>query len=968
MAEGFSSADIAKLERAISEASALLARQEEIVKKVLDAEIDIGNVRIAKLEKFFDVYSDKLDSVVARKASKISDTLLILEKQATESFTAATANLEEAQDKLNAMSNNQGKQNNASVQDTVSADKRGALGTADEAVNEGAASKLEWALDSKKSIADMLADIEKGTTAAIIDQGQIKEAQEKRLKEYQETRGKAALDLENTLIALAASKHQTQEEAAEIAQASRIARIQEAAGAELAAQELLNQAKANADSGSAAETAGLLARKKAAEDTQKSIKQLEEQRIKFITEEELKLKRKNHRALTEEELAALVERADKEFEINAENIQKLNDLRDKEEAESLKAKQKQQVQDASRLIAQATALTGFSADNSVLDRLKTLEKVVDSEEKRGVSRVEGTIDVAVKALASLAQQLEIKIDDIASNKGLVDTRLQGSSREQFMGSYWDQLVRDMTSVGAINPFFKQETFANKIKAMVDAGIAHNLEQRAFLATISDKIATTFNATDSTLLRLIRIQQEDSTAGRLGMESALNAFLNNMYENTEYLKGVAESVRGSLQEMEALMDGVAATEVEYQVQKWMGSLYSVGMSQNAVQGIAGALGQIAAGQIEGLTSNGAGNLLIMAANDAGIPIADILTKGITSEETNTLLQAAVNYLADLAEASGDNKVIQQQLATVFGVKASDLKAAVNLTTKDTVNNIYQNSLTYDSMLGRLNDMAGSMWKRTSIAEMMTNIWANGQYSLAGSMASNPISYFIYKMATVLDDTAGGIAIPAISAMGSGVDLETTVADLMRVAALSTGILGSLEPMVSGLGNSFSGRAMLEELGIKSGVKLSVTPRGTGEGLYRDIGGGTKSTSGSGYVGNASGSDIKNSTLQEAEDSKKKQMIEAQEEASVNQIDTINTTVLKIYELLDDVVHGSGSLRVKVEGYGLTKAGTGGAQGGVSGILNSGSGGNVSYSTSGSGVLTGNGTALNGSVDFGGWTTL
>ena len=91
-------------------------------------------------------------------------------------------------------------------------------------------------------------------------------------------------------------------------------------------------------------------------------------------------------------------------------------------------------------------------------------------------------------------------------------------------------------------------------------------QRAFLQTISDKIANTFNAADGTLLRLIRIQQQDSTAGRLGMESALNAFLNNMYETSEYLNGIAESVRGSLEEAQALMGAAQATELEWQVQK------------------------------------------------------------------------------------------------------------------------------------------------------------------------------------------------------------------------------------------------------------------------------------------------------------------------------------------------------------------------------------------------------------------
>ena len=45
--------------------------------------------------------------------------------------------------------------------------------------------------------------------------------------------------------------------------------------------------------------------------------------------------------------------------------------------------------------------------------------------------------------------------------------------------------------------------------MVGKGIAFNVEQRAFLDTISEKIATTFEATDASLLKLVRIQQADS---------------------------------------------------------------------------------------------------------------------------------------------------------------------------------------------------------------------------------------------------------------------------------------------------------------------------------------------------------------------------------------------------------------------------------------------------------------------------
>jgi hypothetical protein len=556
----------------------------------------------------------------------------------------------------------------------------------------------------------------------------------------------------------------------------------------------------------------------------------------------------------------------------------------------------------------------------------------------------------------------------------------------------------MMSVGAVTPFFRQENFANNIRELVSKGISFDLKQRAFLMTIQEKIANTFNVADGTLLRLIRIQQEDSTAGRLGMESALNSFLNEMYETTEYLTDVAASVRGSLEEMEALMSGAAATEVEYQVQKWMGSLYSVGMSQNAVTSISNALGQIASGQVDALTNGGAGNLLVMAANDAGISIADILTDGLNAKDTNKLLQATVNYLAEIAESSKDNNVVQQQLADVFGVKASDLRAATNLVKPGTTNDIFETYKTYDNMLKQLNDMAGTMYQRTSIGEMMTNIWENGQYSISSSMANNPVSYLIYKLAGLLDDAVGGIDLPFINVMGFGVDLNTTVADLMRVASVGAGVLGSLGPMISGLASSFSGQSMLSKMGIGKGSGLQVTPRGgdgvgggggAGGGL---VGGGNETTSGSGYVGNGSGSDVKNSTIQESEDSKKQQMIEAKEEEPANQVDVLNTTVIKIYELLDSVSRGSKTLRVRVDNYGLTGSSSTGSQGGVDGLLNSGAnnsgslGGNsslggsselsgsVSSGSSGTGsVSSGNGSAASSganssAIDLGGWTMM
>ena len=96
---------------------------------------------------------------------------------------------------------------------------------------------------------------------------------------------------------------------------------------------------------------------------------------------------------------------------------------------------------------------------------------------------------------------------------------------------------------------------------------------------------------------------------------------------------------------------------------MGSLYSVGMSHDAVQGIAGALGQLSAGDISGLNGTGYGNLLVMAANNAGLSLADILQKGLDESSTNTLMQAMVSYLSTIANETAGSRVVQQQLAKV-----------------------------------------------------------------------------------------------------------------------------------------------------------------------------------------------------------------------------------------------------------------------------------------------------------------
>ena len=147
------------------------------------------------------------------------------------------------------------------------------------------------------------------------------------------------------------------------------------------------------------------------------------------------------------------------------------------------------------------------------------------------------------------------------------------------------------------------------------------------------------------------------------------------------------------------------------------MYSVGMSQEAVQGLGGVIGKLASGQIDAITNGGQGNLVIMAANQAGLSVADILNNGLDSQTTNELMNAMVDYLAKIAKDAGDSKVIQQQMASVYGMTASDLKAAANLSSSRSA--ITRDGLTYSGAINNLYSMANSMYARTSLGEMMTN---------------------------------------------------------------------------------------------------------------------------------------------------------------------------------------------------------------------------------------------------------
>lgn len=337
--------------------------------------------------------------------------------------------------------------------------------------------------------------------------------------------------------------------------------------------------------------------------------------------------------------------------------------------------------------------------------------------------------------------------------------------------------------------------------------------------------------------------------------------------------------------------------------------SVGMSDAAVQNIAGTLGKIAAGQLDGVTGGGTSNLVMMAASNAGLSIADMLADGLDDSNTNKLMNSMVDYLAKIYNQAGDSKIIQQQFADVYGLTASDLKAIANLSTS--ASTVARDGLTYSGAMGRLNSMANSMYKRTSTGELLGNAFDNLKYSMSAGIASSPALYATYKLGSLLKGTTGGISIPSIMAMGSGVDLNTTVADLMMAGALGGSMLSGIGKLISsGSNGGITGGSMLQAAKVGSG--LTTVSRGTGKGLTTS-GGMNVSESGT-VIGNGSSSDSKDKVLSDANDDANSSLAQAKDESDETKLSTVDAHVLNIYGLLKNISDGSNILKVSItDGY-------------------------------------------------------
>ena len=401
---------------------------------------------------------------------------------------------------------------------------------------------------------------------------------------------------------------------------------------------------------------------------------------------------------------------------------------------------------------------------------------------------------AQKLYSAMSKSIESGASLYATYMSKVDARIQGA----YAGLSFETLIDMVNSNLSGNPYLKYEDVVSNLASLIDKGVVSNVAQRAFLATISEKIATTFDAMDDTLLRIVRIQRADTTAERLGMEAELTKLFNYYFSDTSYLSEAFDSVTSALLDVSAQLGAIGGVELEYQVQKWLGSMGSSGVSESTVSAIAGAINALGTGDVDYLTSNTEmQNLLVLSMNRAGLDYGELLANGINSLDVNELLYNMLLYIRETV--SGTNNVVKRKYAELFGLTMADVAAIENMNNKQ-IAELYTQAMTSGDMMTSLNEQLAQVPNRVHFSELLDNIIKNTVTTAGMSIANNSVAYTTYKIADLVEGITGGIKIPFISVLGSGVQLPNSIEEYIKIGVTGMGLMTSL---FSAVGNWASG---------------------------------------------------------------------------------------------------------------------------------------------------------------------
>ena len=388
--------------------------------------------------------------------------------------------------------------------------------------------------------------------------------------------------------------------------------------------------------------------------------------------------------------------------------------------------------------------------SSTLRDNKYEQSMLKLVEKTGgkLDKISTNVTNVTSRLGKIANGFDKTIDDVmnvfSNYMGKVDARLYGTNLT------FTKMQKDITKTLGASRYVSQQKMIDNLYKLTESGIAFNLEYRAWLETVSDRMVTTFDSLDQTLTRLVRLQQADISNASLGSEALLTKFLNSRFKDTSYLNNMYDNVAGILIDSTSQQSATNSIGYQFAIQKWLGALSSVGMSDSAVQSIATALNWLGSGNVSQLNSNPqAATLLNLSAQKAGLSYSDMLLNGTNADNINKLMKAMVIQLQDISKNTKGNQVVKSAWGDILNFSMSDIRAINNLTNGD-ISSIYNTTANYSKSMSELNYQTSKLGDRTSIAQQIDNVVNNTLFGLGASVANNNGSYALWKGSRLVGD--------------------------------------------------------------------------------------------------------------------------------------------------------------------------------------------------------------------------
>ena len=465
-----------------------------------------------------------------------------------------------------------------------------------------------------------------------------------------------------------------------------------------------------------------------------------------------------------ESLINIRKREDEILKIQIENDKKLREIQ-----------RRSQIENLSSVHAKAKESIKYLAEDFKDSFGKNVEKLASSLQ------------------SSLSGQLDSTINSYINNYQSMISSLVGANKD------WESITDNLNNALSANSLVRQENVYKNLTELIKAGISENVEQRAFLETISDDLNLLLDTQTGSLARLIRLQDASIAENRVAIEYSLREFLNQNYQTSEYIKDSYLKVADSISELQAINTTSIASSIESALQTWLGSYYSVGVSDSTISSLASAINSLGTGDLSNINSN-ISKLVMMGAATSGKSYGNLLTNGITAEDVSAIMSGITDY----AKSIEGNNVVRSQWASLFGLSISDLEALKNL-------NIANNTQTVSSDINKLFD-AYANFVPTTVG--LKNTFENLMFTTATNIASNDALYGSYFVTDILEKSGIGSALSSLGSSIASMGLKKT-GGALQVAGTAINY-SKLIPYLGGLLSTVIGDNAFGNLGDRNSV--------------------------------------------------------------------------------------------------------------------------------------------------------